>query len=54
MRNGGTRTVTEKVMKEPLFEQTEWLGVIADEVHRAKNRKTPSRLRACGGSRVSS
>lgn len=36
LRNGGSRTVVE--MKEPLFETTEWLGVVADEVHRAKNR----------------
>lgn len=36
-RNGGTRTV--KSLKEPLFGNTEWLGVIADEAHRAKNRK---------------
>lgn len=35
--NGGRKTIT--VMKEPLFEQTPWLAVIADEVHRAKNRK---------------
>jgi SNF2 family DNA or RNA helicase len=37
LRNGGTKTIT--VMKEPLFEKTDWLAVIADEVHRAKNRK---------------
>jgi SNF2 family DNA or RNA helicase len=37
LRNGGTKTVT--VMKEPLFEETEWFAVIADEAHRAKNRK---------------
>lgn len=36
LRNGGTKTV--KVMKEPLFESTEWLAVIADEAHRAKNK----------------
>jgi SNF2 family DNA or RNA helicase len=36
MRNGGRKTVT--AMKEPLFESTEWLAVIADEAHRAKNR----------------
>ena len=36
-RNGGRRTVT--VMKQPLFEETEWLAVIADEVHKAKNPK---------------
>jgi len=35
-KNGGTKTVT--TMKEPLFEETEWLAVIADEIHRAKNR----------------
>lgn len=35
-RNGGTKTV--KTMKEPLFEQQEWLAVIADEAHRAKNK----------------
>jgi SNF2 family DNA or RNA helicase len=38
LRNGGTKTVTETRMKQPLFETTEWLAVIADEVHRAKNR----------------
>jgi SNF2 family DNA or RNA helicase len=37
LRNGGTKTVRQ--MKEPLFESTEWLAVIADEVHRAKNPK---------------
>jgi hypothetical protein len=26
-------------MKEPLFEKTPWYAGIADEVHRAKNRK---------------
>jgi SNF2 family DNA or RNA helicase len=36
LRNGGKRTVT--VMKEPLLESTEWLAVVADEAHRAKNR----------------
>ena len=35
-RAGGHKTV--KVMKEPLFEDTEWLAVIADEVHRIKNK----------------
>jgi SNF2 family DNA or RNA helicase len=35
-RNGGTKTVTQ--MRETLFEETEWLAVIADEVHRAKNK----------------
>src|SRR5690606_28906946 len=38
LKNGGTKTTT--VMKQPLFEKTDWLCVIADEVHRAKNRKT--------------
>lgn len=38
LRNGGTRTVTETRMKQPLFEETEWLGVVADEIHRAKNK----------------
>ncbi|MFA9271728.1 MAG: DEAD/DEAH box helicase, partial [Baekduiaceae bacterium] len=36
-RNGGERTVT--LMKQPLFETTPWLAIIADEAHRAKNRK---------------
>jgi SWI/SNF-related matrix-associated actin-dependent regulator 1 of chromatin subfamily A len=38
-RNGSTSTKMEEVMKEPLLAETEWLAVIADEVHRAKNRK---------------
>jgi SNF2 family DNA or RNA helicase len=38
-RNGTFHTKTVKVMKEPLFENTEWLAVVADEVHRAKNPK---------------
>ena len=38
LKNGGTRTVTTKRCKEPLFEETEWLAVMADEAHRAKNR----------------
>lgn len=38
MKNGGHKT--ETVMKEPLFEKTAWLAAIADEVHRAKNRKS--------------
>jgi SNF2 family DNA or RNA helicase len=37
-RNGSVSRKIERVMKEPLFEQTEWLAVIADEVHRAKNK----------------
>ena len=39
LRNGGTRTVVTKKMKQPLFEETEWLANIADEIHRAKNRE---------------
>lgn len=35
-RNGGSRTV--KVMKQPLFEETDWLAVLGDEIHRAKSR----------------
>jgi SNF2 family DNA or RNA helicase len=38
LKNGGRKTVT--MLKEPLFEDTEWLATIADEVHRAKNRKS--------------
>lgn len=37
LKNGGTKTVEK--MKEPLFEETEWLAVIGDEIHRAKNNK---------------
>lgn len=40
-RKDGTvypRTDTVKVPKESLFAETEWLAVIADEVHRAKNK----------------
>ena len=39
-RNDGTqydRFDTVKVPKEPLFRDTEWLAVIGDEIHRAKN-----------------
>jgi SNF2 family DNA or RNA helicase len=35
-RNGGTKTVTQ--MKQPLFQETDWLAVLADEIHRAKNK----------------
>lgn len=35
-RNGGVRTV--RAIKEPLYEETEWEAVIADEAHRAKNK----------------
>jgi SNF2 family DNA or RNA helicase len=38
-RNGAIGAKTIEVMKEPLFESTPWLAVIADEAHRAKNRK---------------
>lgn len=34
------RTETVKVAKEPLFGSTEWLAVIGDEIHRAKNRNS--------------
>lgn len=39
-KDGSTaeRTDTVTVPKEPLFSTTEWLAVVADEVHRAKNR----------------
>lgn len=37
-RNGSVSKRVERVMKEPLFETTEWLAVIADEIHRAKNK----------------
>lgn len=36
-RSGGTKTV--EVMKQPLFESTKWFAVLADEAHRAKNRR---------------
>lgn len=54
LRNGGTKTVVKLEMKEPLFETTEWLGVFADEIHRAKNRKSQQtqglwRIRADAG-----
>lgn len=35
-KRGGKRTVT--VMKHPLLGSTDWLAVIADEAHRAKNK----------------
>jgi SNF2 family DNA or RNA helicase len=35
-RNGGTKTITR--MRQPLFETTPWLAVLADEAHRAKNK----------------
>lgn len=34
---GGEKT--KEIMKEPLFAETKWQSVIADEAHRAKNRK---------------
>lgn len=39
-RLGGIKTSIDTVMKEPLFEKTQWIAAIADEVHRAKNRKS--------------
>lgn len=39
-RNGGYRRKTVVNMREPLFEETDWQAVIADEIHRAKNRKS--------------
>ena len=36
-RSGAKRTVRQ--LKEQLYETTPWVAVIADEVHRAKNRK---------------
>ena len=36
-RNGGVRS--ETVLKERLYESTEWEAVVADEVHRAKNHR---------------
>lgn len=38
-RNGSESKKVVEEMKEPLFETTDWLAVIADEAHRAKNRK---------------
>lgn len=37
LKNGGRKRTT--TMKEPLFETTDWLVVIADEAHHAKNRR---------------
>lgn len=37
-KNGGHRTIVR--MKEPLFEETDWLAEVADEIHRIKNRKS--------------
>lgn len=34
------RTKEIEVMREPLFETTPWVAAIADEAHRAKNRKS--------------
>lgn len=36
-RSGGSKTV--EVMKQPIFEQTKWFAALADEAHRAKNRR---------------
>jgi SNF2 family DNA or RNA helicase len=38
-RNGAVGSKTVVVLKEPLFEEADWLAIIGDEVHRAKNRK---------------
>jgi SNF2 family DNA or RNA helicase len=38
LKDGGKKKVW--TMKEPLFESTPWLAVVADEIHRAKNRKS--------------
>lgn len=38
----GERKVEKTVMREPLFANTPWMVVVADEVHRAKNRKALS------------
>lgn len=34
------KTEEVTVLREPLFEDTDWIAVIADEAHRAKNRKS--------------
>ena len=34
------RTKTVEALKEPLFGSTPWVAVVADEAHRAKNRKS--------------
>lgn len=34
------REVEKEVMRQPLFEETDWIAAIADEAHRAKNRKS--------------
>lgn len=41
-RDGSTsvREHTEWVMRQPIFTDTEWLAIIADECHRAKNHKS--------------
>jgi len=36
----GEKEVEVEVLREPLFETTPWVAAIADEVHRAKNRKS--------------
>ena len=36
--NGNISRRIEWQMKEPLFEETEWLAVIGDEIHRIKNK----------------
>lgn len=39
-RNGTETTKSVEEMKQPIFEETDWIAVVADEVHRAKNRKS--------------
>lgn len=39
MRNGGTRTVTDRTLKQPLLGEAVWLAAVLDEVHRIKNPK---------------
>jgi SNF2 family DNA or RNA helicase len=38
MRNGGTKTIVVKTLKDPQLEETDWLAIAADEIHRAKNK----------------
>lgn len=46
-KGGGEKTI--KQMKEPLLTETQWLAVIADEVHKAKN---PNSLQSLGLRRI--
>lgn len=36
----GEKQIEVEVSKEPIFEETDWLAAIGDEIHRAKNRKS--------------